>query len=232
VVRYNAVTGSYETELPGFAPGRLVLNATTGGRGYSLTNGLASNALQGVFVNFFSGQISQTQVLTHSNLAAWDATIGGPFSDDDVFGYFAYGIPTAVEGIPAAGTLTYAFLGRGLTEVFNASTSPDFRYLSAAGSLQLNFAGRTLTGTVKIASDELGREQDFGAFSLGGVAIQSDGSFAGSIVVPGSDEAGSFEGRFTGPGASEMIVRWRMPLPIASGGKTAQAYGVWVGKAS
>jgi hypothetical protein len=208
-----------------------VLNATTGGRGYNLTNGLASNAFQAAVVNFFSGQISQTQALEHSNFAAWETRIVGPSSDEDVVGFFAFGIPTAVAEIPAVGTRTYAFIGRGLTEVFTVSTSPDFRYLSAAGSLQLKFAQRTLTGTVNIASDELGREQSFGGFALSGVAIQSDGSFTGSIAVPGSAETGSIEGRFTGPGASEMIVRWRMPLPIAAGGKTAQAFGVWVGRA-
>lgn len=225
------MTRSYEAELPGLAPGRLVLNATTGGRGYTLTNGFASDSLQATVVNFFSGQLSQTQVLNHSNFAGWDTRITGPSSDEDVVGYFAFGIPTAVTGVPVVGTRTYVFLGRGLTEVFTVSTSPDFRYLSAEGSLQLNFSQRTLTGTVKIASDELGREQDFGAFALSGVAIQSDGSFHGSITVPGSAEAGSIEGRFTGPGASEMIVRWRMPLPIAAG-KAAQAFGVWVGRAS
>lgn len=231
-VRYNGATRSYETELPGFVPGRLVLNATTGGRGYSVTNGLSSDALQGVFVNFFSGQISQNQPLTHSNFAQWEATINGPFTLDVVTGYFAFGIPTPASAIPAAGTRTYTILGQGLTEVFPTPTSRDFRFLTAAGSLQFNFAERRWTGSLHIGSSELGREQDFGAFAVSGGAVQSDGSFTGSIVVPGSAEMGTFEGRFTGPDASEIIVRWRMPLLIAAGGSPAQAFGVWVGKAS
>jgi hypothetical protein len=76
----------------------------------------------------------------------------------------------------------------------------------------------------------LGREQDFGTFTLNGEAVQPDGSFTGAIVMPGSAEQGQFEGRFAGPDASEIIVRWRMPLPVVSASRPVQAFGVWVGK--
>jgi hypothetical protein len=230
VVRYNGETRSYETKLPGFGPGRLVLNATTGGRGYSLTNGVASDTLQGVFVNFFAGQISSNQSLTDSNFAVWDATISGPFSVATAIGYFAFGLPTPAGVIPSAGTRAHTFLGRGFTEVFSTSASRDFRYLSVTGSLQFDFTGRRSTGSLQLASDELGREQDFGTFTLNGEAVQPDGSFTGAIVMPGSAEQGQFEGRFAGPDASEIIVRWRMPLPVVSASRPVQAFGVWVGK--
>lgn len=228
VVRYNGPGGSYETEFPGFVPGRLVLNATTGGRGYSVTNGLASETLQGVLVSFFSGQINQAQALTHSNYARWETNIVA----DSTLGYFAFGIPTPAGAIPLAGTRTYTFLGEGFTEAFATSSFPDARYLSAEGSIQFHFGERRVSGSLQLRSDELGREESFGTFALAGGAVQSDGSFSGSIVVPGTAEAGLFEGRFMGPDASEIIVRWRMPLPSGPTGAFTPAYGVWVGKAN
>jgi hypothetical protein len=236
-LRYNGLTRGYEAELPGFAPGRLVLNNSTGGRGYTVTNGIGSNVLQSLFVNFFSGEIARddtglgqpTVLLISSNFASWS---GSPSNSRDVFGHFAFGIPTLQSAIPPTGVRTYRTVARGLTEVFpSGPTGADFHFLIGSGSLQLNFDARTTGGTISIGSDELGREDNFGTFTLTGGPVAADGRFAGSILVPGEVGPGSFEGRLTGPDASEVIVRWRMPLRIPSAGRTTQAYGIWVGKA-
>ncbi len=234
-LRFNGTTGSYEAGLPRFPAGRLVINSNTGGRGYTVTNGVASNDLQPLFVNFTSGQIGRDAqgrdlALSFSNVAAWE----GRTSDRDVFGYFAFGSPTPPVGggIPQTGTRTYGTRLFGLTEAFTRAGSVDFRFLDGAGSLRFDFGAAGLSGTVTIGSSEFGREEGFGTFALTGGGVAADGTFRGIIVVPGSNESGEFEGQFMGPDASEIIVRWRMPLRIPSAGVTAPAFGVWAGKAS
>ena len=54
--------------------------------------------------------------------------------------------------------------------------------------------------------------------------------FSGRFSVPGGGEDGFFEGEFTGPQASELMVRWLLPHSDSQTGAPGSLFGVFVGK--
>ena len=54
-------------------------------------------------------------------------------------------------------------------------------------------------------------------------------SFSGTFALPGGGTGGFFEGVFTGPGASELMVRWQAPFIDPEFKTQGTIYGVWIG---
>ena len=106
-----------------------------------------------------------------------------------------------------------------------------FSYLLGAADLRFDFSARTVSGTLHLETRELGFEESFGTVTFTGViGAPGETTFSGTISAPRFAQAGSFEGRFTGPDASEIILRWRTPLEIPSANRNTQAFGVLAGR--
>lgn len=228
-LRYNAANSSFEVELPGFQPGRLVLGASQTGLAYNVTQGLSSTERQQATLYFHSGIVDQGLKLQHSNYVEWHGYAGAARS-----GYFAFGIPAAASAVPAGGTRQYRGVSGGLTDWF-AIGDYDYDYYAVAGtgSLQFDFAARTISGSLGLSIDDFGREGPFNVLQLSGSIDQgTGGTFRGTVSAPGVAEKGTFEGRFAGPDASEIILRWRSPAIDPRTKRPLLTFGAFAGRAA
>jgi hypothetical protein len=112
-----------------------------------------------------------------------------------------------------------------------ANGDNDYYFLGGAGSLEFDFAAGSVTGALNVDKYDFGREGPLGVFTLMGTITRAgDITFRGTIIAPGAAERGTFEGRFAGPDASEIILRWRTPAVDPSTSRPLTAYGAFAGR--
>jgi hypothetical protein len=236
--RYDAAANAYEVKLPGLQQGRLQTRSYNGGfdaNGWTSVDSSNNNVLTGsngtaqpvtLTLNWPSRALNPQAVYSYSGWGYWttgNRAASPPFRA----GVFAYGIATPSGGIPRTGSASYAASVLGETE------GASFDNATAVGgkvSLLFDFAAGTLSGSMR---PELCPWDciDLGEYRFKDT-IFAPGSttFAGSFAVDGTTLPSFFSGNFNGPGAAELIARWRAPYresPTASWGMMS---GVWVGK--
>jgi hypothetical protein len=230
VLRFNGTTRGYEAELPGLVPGRLVLNASSTRLGYDITAGLSSTERQSAFANFSVFAISDAVGLQYSNHVHWGAALPGVVHERH--GFFAFGVPAPAGAVPAGGARLYSGRTEGATTLFAVPDGDnDFFGLEGAGSLGFDFSAGTIAGSLTIDTAAFGREGRLAVFTFSGtISRGADVAFQGTISAPGVAESGTFEGRFTGPDASEIILRWRAPAIDPRTNRPLVAFGAFVGR--
>jgi hypothetical protein len=215
--RFSEATQSYEIEIAGYRPGKLVPNAATVGttHDYSVTDGLASDTPQRIAVYLNSPDRSGgTITLTHTGYGQWFGVTGETDRRNFNNGVFAYGIATAAGDYTAYVSGTSENVGVG-----------------GQAQLRFNFGAGTLAGHMAPVLLD-----DWGPTPLGRYdftqTVHGVGSttFSGKFVVPGSTADSFFEGRFNGPRAAELMARWQAPYKDPYSDSWGTMFGVWAGK--
>lgn len=230
---YDPATNTYQIDLPDFQPGTLANISYGGSAGQVATSSFSqvtdgsSSTLQPVHVFLPVPKAGDTY--TYTSLGFWQGDLGTAQNGDDLHneGYFAYGIPTAGSDMPMSGTATYAADIRGM------DSSLGLAYLVEGDArLAFNFGAGSLSGWMhpQILDDFDGFFVDYGQYDFKDT-VYSKGSttFSGKFVVPNLPDANSFfDGRFTGPGAAELMARFAAPYMM--NGQSGTISGVWLGK--
>jgi hypothetical protein len=160
----------------------------------------------------------------YSSLADWRS--GAPR------GSIAFGIATPAGAVPTTGSASFSGLVSGFTnELVDYGTDWGKFRASLEGTIQLsfNFAAGTLSGNLspvvygydRVAIPPLAFTNTL--YAAG--ATTFSGSFATALPGPNS-----FDGRFTGPAAEELIGDLRFPYTSPIDSKTYDAAGAFVAK--
>ena len=164
----------------------------------------------------------------YSNLAYWQANgaEGG-----DIGNVVAIGAATPASGVPLSGTASFEGFAMGQADVANEvwgffSTTP----LEGTVKLNFDFAAGSLAGSLNMGNGNCDCEK---FVSTGIIAFSNTVFSRGSQTFSGSFASGaqgvnSFDGRFTGPRAEELIGSWSLPFLFE--GATHQAWGTWIAK--
>ncbi len=164
----------------------------------------------------------------YSNLAYWqeNGAEGG-----DIGNVVAIGAATPASGVPLSGTASFEGFARGQADIANdawgaVAATP----LEGTVKLNFDFAAGSLAGSLNLSSGNC----DCTKFvSIGTIAFSNSVFARGSQTFSGSFNSGvtgnnAFDGRFTGPGAEELIGSWSLPFLFE--GATHQAWGAWIAK--
>ena len=218
-VSYDAQSNDYVMDVPASEPG--VFEAKNTGERY--WNGtlleLAFGGEQPITLNVFrpGSQNFDFPNLKYTSFAEYGAASGK-------FGEMAFGLATPASAMPLTGSATYNAFAAGQT---------DLGYpIRGDVLLQFNFGAGTLSGSFDpYIYDLLAGNTPLGHYDFTNTVYASGSpTFSGQLSRAGVVERGTFDGRFTGPQAEELMARWTAPLPDPATNTTSQMFGVWVGK--
>jgi hypothetical protein len=228
---YSAADDSYTVQLPGYNSGKLV---TQGGNGSINASG-QWDPLDSTYNGVTNGNSSDLQNV--SVVLDWPASSGlkytsfGSWTDPSTAGdwtgptgMFVYGIPTATGDVPITGTATYSGTIRGLTDA-------DI-YVGGNISFNFDFAAGTLSGKMTPEYYPVWDGVGLGTYTFTNtVFAKGSTTFSGSFLTPsGANGPSSFEGRFNGPQAAELMGSWAAPFSDTVNGITGNMAGVFTGK--
>lgn len=221
-VGYDAAKTSTTVSLPDYPAGYLdALGPPASGFTRSLlvpTGGIEFDLLQPSTTNpFLALQHTSVGNFGRSNKLALQVPVEG---------VLAYGVPTAAGAFPASGTARFTLYGPAF---FIEPTEGPIGY-GFGGELDFDFAARTVSGRF-IARNAAGFEAgSFLTATFTGATLAADGTFSGTITVPGQS-SGTFSGRLTGPTGEELMLEWRAAYSTSSSNtRFLGYYGVMAGK--
>ena len=216
-VRYNAATEFYEVQIPDsseWQPIHEVASHVDGDGGQWIL--YRPEAVTGLGVYRY-----EPTEFHYSALLEWFT--------DTTSGYSAIGIPTPAGNVPTTGTASYTGSLLGSSSETNFDGWEAVYYVARIhGSINLafDFGSGNLSGTINPLLD--GAALPSLSFTN---TVYSSGStgFSGMFgtALPGVN---SFSGRFTGPGAEELIGNFAFPYTSLRDGSNQQAAGAFVGR--
>lgn len=227
-ISYAAADRSYEINIPGFERGRLTLqHANAYGGWHSLST--SPSPTLGVEL-YRPGAANPELQLDYTSFGWWEDPIYTPIPAiprSNNTGYFAYGVPTDVGDVPVTGSRKYSAVASGAT-----SASLGVWYVFGTANLTFDFSKGGLAGNLSLGVNPGGPgHRDYGNFQFAATSYAVGATrFSGKFSMPGGIEDGFFEGQFTGPQASELMVRWLLPQSGPQVGATGSLFGVLVGK--
>lgn len=226
---YAAADQHHEIKIPDLERGRLTRQYANAYGGWHSLSTAASPTFEVVL--YRPGAANPELPLDHTSFGWWEDPIYTPvpaIPRSNNTGYFAYGVPTDPGDVPVSGSRTYTAVVSGAT-----SASLGVWYVFGTASMTFDFSGGGLTGVLRLGVNPGGPgHQDYGDFPFAATQFAVGATrFAGKFSRPGGVEDGFFEGQFTGPQASELMVRWLLPPsgrpPL---GSTGSLFGVLAGK--
>jgi hypothetical protein len=105
--------------------------------------------------------------------------------------------------------------------------------IDGTASLTFDRSTGALSGSLYLGYSDNG----MGAWPIGNFAFAAASHpvgatrFSGEFALPGGATGGFFEGQFTGPQASELMVRWLVPWSDPDFGEHGYLFGVLIGRA-
>lgn len=222
-IAYSAADDQYTVTLPGFEQGKLVTTAANGS-----FNAQGWTSISSTVNDLTAGNSSDVQpvkvVLDYPASSDLQYTSFGEWREGDyvLTGQFVYGIPTAAGDVPVTGMASYAGDIRGRTS--------DQSDVFGTIDFQFDFAAGTLTGqmTPEIVIWDL---VPLGTYTFRDTVYSSGSTtFSGAFNVPGSTAPSSFDGRFTGPGAAELMGNWIAPYTNPGTTNVGTMSGIFAGK--
>ena len=215
---WSEPAAAYEMRVPGSSKVTLARNSgSTVGATYEAPDGKGNK-----FVVFVPDKPSAEVQLSYTSYASWYLQTG-PSSTAEA-GLFAFGVPTAASEVPVTGTGTYA------AQIIGDNSSG--YWISGQAQLVFDFGAGSLSGHMRPkAVDGWGIEWELGRYDFTQTVFgKGSTTFSGKFAVPGSTAPSFFEGRFTGPAATELMARWSAPFkdPYEETWSTMQ--GIWLGK--
>ena len=211
-VRYDASTGDYIFDLPSAEPGRFSPQ-------YPQYNGWSGAIVDSSGTASTSMTIRDPAALelTYTTFARYSPTNGYAPS-----GYVAFGSATPEGAVPVTGSASYS-------ATLSGGSTGGLVVLGGTAALNFDFAAGTLSGSLDASL--AGEWNGAGPYHFDfGNAVFSTGStsFSGQLSSTSVDGLGSFDGRFTGPNAQELMGRWQIPY-VDWWGNGGSAIGVFVG---
>jgi hypothetical protein len=180
------------------APSQLLLTVPGSGEGVLTPNGASGTSTEGRLVYLGYSTLGGSASLSVPFLAGdkpyLTSTMNGSWVSAPTSGQrfpyrlveFVYGVTTKAEAVPTMGTASYKI-----------------RDLGEVQTLEVDFSARAVSGTISLE----GR-----TYSLQNVVFTADSTgFSGRLTTGASNLVGSFEGRFTGALADEMMGRLQVP---------------------
>lgn len=225
---YDASRNLSVMTVPGYARGGLIEfpSETTDDLSYSHVDpnfGSATFFDRGLSALLLVPGLQNRVFALESTSVGWIGWAGiNTAPDDRLTGVLVYGVPTAAGELPATGLGTFLLYGHDVRRPTGTLAVAGIN--NARGSVAINFGTGQFVGGF-----DSGPSPD--RFEFGTAALASDGSFSGPLTVPGLSGPAWFEGRFTGPQARELMLRWQGPYRDAAG-RTQTAYGVLAGRRS
>jgi len=137
--------------------------------------------------------------------------------------WMAFGIPTAAAAVPVTGTASYSAKLAGDAKGY---------VVAGTGSFSFDFSAGKLSGHLDpLLYDGWGTEFTAGKFDFVNT-VYSKGStaFSGQLSNSFFATRGSFDGRFTGPAAEELMGRWQAPFTDPYTLDEGKMFGIFVGK--
>ena len=236
---YLAENQSYEVTIPGFERGRLETISFYGLRGnpsgtFNAVLNPSGIGRQAIRLSLPLPTRNTELDLRNTSQAVLDATHpvpGEPGRETRHQGSFVFGVPTTAAQMPRAGQGQYTMVSQALTAVPGAATVFE---VVARLELRPDFGAGTLAGTMEadVYYDVADWDKMFRVtIAISDVVSSPDRtSSSGRMAAEGSSESGFLEGRFTGPDASEIMVRWLVPFINPITRQRATMFGSSVGK--
>ena len=226
---YSAADQTYAIKIPGLERGRLAL--VDGNESFSSHS--LSTSPSGTFQVVLSRpSAANPESLEYTSFGWWEDPIYTPIPATlrgNITGYFAYGVPTDPGDVPVSGSSTYKAVVSGVT---SASAPLNVWYVFGTANLTFDFSKGALTGNLNLGVNPGGPgQQSYGNFQFVSTNYTVGATrFSGKFSMPGGVEDGFFEGQFTGPHASELMMRWLLPQSPPNVGSPGSLFGVLAGK--
>ena len=236
---YLTENQSYEARIPGFERGKLetislngsLRNPTGTFNAVLSPNGIDRQAIRLSLPLPTRNTQLELQHTSQAYLSATQPVPGEPTRETKHQGSFVFGVPTMAAQMPRGGQGQYKLISEALTAVPGATTVFE---VDARLDLQADFGAGSLTGAMvaDVYYDATNWDKLFQVtVAISDVVSSPDRtSFSGRTAVEGSSESGFLEGRFTGPDASEIMVRWLVPFINPITRQRATMFGSSVGK--
>jgi len=235
--RYVPAEQAYEIHVPPFPRGRIVplsYNGSVGNLLSTFNQVLLGNTdvRQDLFVTLPLPSRNTSLALTHTSHGYSSARIPvagseGRFTNHQ--GWFVFGVPTAPSDVPASGSASYRVIVDGIASLIEPGYPG---YPDATVTFEADWSRGTVTGFMDVGLTTWDENYaSLGRYAIKDGALAADRSaFSGRFTVPGTTAEGSFEGRFTGPQASELMVRWQAPYRDPVTNNWGTIFGIWVGR--
>lgn len=217
VLRYTP-SGKYEMRVPGAVFDELVRYKGISGppQEHLLQTESAPQNVVTLVTN-----LSRFDGYHHSEMANWYERVT-PRS-----GSLAFGTATPSAAIATSGSATYRGRLSGMVDVpyFEMSGEGFFSDATGTVTLTVDFATRTITGTIEVGV-QAGPVESTVSFSTGAILAGTD-TWWGAFTT---SESGfnEFKVMLTGPDASELIGSYAIPVTID--GEPHQFMGAWIAK--
>jgi hypothetical protein len=215
-VRYDAGEQDYLIDLP--ATNEFTFEADSEDATY--WHGFAATGFyEGTIVDVFKPRSSNPEIqLTYTSFAV----TSGYYTSD--FGFLAFGTATPNSGVPVTGSASYnAILAGRALDISGV--------VDGSATLQFNFAAGTLSGHLDPVLHYNGITTNLGSYDFVSTVFGvGSPTFSGGLSVSGTSTLGTFDGRFTGPAAQELMGRWIAPYRNPATQQWNEMFGVMVGK--
>lgn len=143
-------------------------------------------------------------------------------------GQFAFGLATSAQSMPTLGSASYS------AQLFG-SRSDNSGLIDGSALLTFDFGAGKLSGYLEpvwVDPTGLGFEsQALGRYTFVNTVYASGSTtFSGQLSNPNIEGLGSFEGRFNGPTAQEVMAQWKAQMIDPFAGQPVGISGVLIGK--
>lgn len=215
-VRYDAATQGYLVDVPATAQFRF----ESGQEDASYWHGFVNSGFYGgTIVDIFKPTSTNPEIqLAYTSFGATT----GYYAPQ--FGFVAFGQATPQSSVPVIGSATYNGLiaGRPLDQ---------YAVISGAATFQFNYGAGTLAGHMDPVFVYNGARINLGPYDfINTVFGVGSATFSGRLSNSGTTSLGSFDGRFTGPAAEELMARWSAPYRNPTTQQWNEMFGVIVGR--
>jgi hypothetical protein len=215
-VRYDTAANGYLVDLPSTDPFRFVSSSEDASYWHGFVN---TGFYGGTLVDIFKPTSTNPEIqLAYTSFGA----SSGYYAPQ--FGFVAFGQATPASSIPVTGSATYNALvaGRSLDQ---------FGVVGGDATFQFNFGAGTLSGHMDPVYRYNGVQTSLGRYDfINTVFGVGSATFSGRLSNSGTTTLGSFDGRFTGPAAEELMARWAAPYRNPSTQQWNEMFGVIVGR--
>jgi hypothetical protein len=227
---YDAARDTWSMAVPGGNRASLTLFPTE--TGYDYTGAFFNSGGGHALYTLTPGLQNAVLPLEATSVGYWGWSIFNSAARGFTSGALVYGVPTAAADMPQTGSGNYKLYGFAVSRP--AGSTGDAHYDQIVGSASVDYATDRITGdfgagavpqSVFTASPTAER------YTIADVQMSSDGTtFQGRLSVPGLAGEATYEGRFTGAGAREFMLRWKGPFRDTVTGKIETIYGALAGR--
>jgi len=219
----------WDVRLPGGARSALTVYPTETGPDF---NGAFFNSLGGHSLYMLTpGLLNPVMALESTSAGYWGWSSFNGATAGRTGGVLAYGVPTLAGDVPATGSARYSLFGFAAARP--SGTSGISRILMFRGTVDVDFSARSFIGDFGARVPNYSLTALPGIFTFAQIDASADRTAFTGRLSPAQDPGDTMvEGRFAGPQARELMMRWRGKARNSATGQMETLYGVVVGRRS